>query len=446
MTENVHAGHRKRMLDKFLEFGSDVFATYELLEMLLYAVVKYKDTNPLSKSILKNIGGICEISSTSVEEMMQIKNVGENIAGLLSAVGKFNRAILDASELSSSGIDASDYTKIGEIFAEYFGGEEEHAVALMCIDNKNRVIAIETLYNLDFQSGAVRPQSFIDCALRHKASSVAIAHTHKHSLTMATEGDRATNRLVVECLEAVNISVVEHFIICGKRYTGFMKTPNLVMLSSGQGTRAQTIKSQRECADSFCRALGPLVSLDVERVLSAISLSSGLERLLAKSPADLSCALSVSVKEAVYIKIMLALCMRGVTDNFKGGGRYADEQIAEYLKARFYARENEFVCLLSFDGKGRFIASDNLGGGTVNYSGIVPRMTMEKAILRGAKSIYIAHNHPGGYASPSIEDINAIESLYKLYSATNISFDKSVIVSGRRAAFVSCENLSVIML
>ena len=42
----VHSGHRQRMRDKFIRHGADVFDTHELLEMLLYYVIPYKDTNP----------------------------------------------------------------------------------------------------------------------------------------------------------------------------------------------------------------------------------------------------------------------------------------------------------------------------------------------------------------------------------------------------------------
>ena len=42
----IHEGHRSRMLSKLSLYGQRIFDTYELLEMLLYRVIPYKDTNP----------------------------------------------------------------------------------------------------------------------------------------------------------------------------------------------------------------------------------------------------------------------------------------------------------------------------------------------------------------------------------------------------------------
>ena len=42
--ENIHDGHRCRMKAKLLSHGRSIFDTYELLEMLLYYVIPYKDT------------------------------------------------------------------------------------------------------------------------------------------------------------------------------------------------------------------------------------------------------------------------------------------------------------------------------------------------------------------------------------------------------------------
>ena len=50
--KNLHAGHRDRMKDRYLESGAESFATHELLEMLLYSVIPYKDTNPVAKIFL----------------------------------------------------------------------------------------------------------------------------------------------------------------------------------------------------------------------------------------------------------------------------------------------------------------------------------------------------------------------------------------------------------
>ena len=56
--EKLHVGHRARMRRKFLSYGSRIFDTYELLEMLLYHAIPYKDTNPVAKRLLMEFGSL----------------------------------------------------------------------------------------------------------------------------------------------------------------------------------------------------------------------------------------------------------------------------------------------------------------------------------------------------------------------------------------------------
>ena len=50
--ENLHAGHRERMREKFRTYGRAVMHSHELLEMLLFHVVTYKNTNPIAKRLM----------------------------------------------------------------------------------------------------------------------------------------------------------------------------------------------------------------------------------------------------------------------------------------------------------------------------------------------------------------------------------------------------------
>ena len=58
MTEesSLHTGHRQRMREKLLSYGSDVMQSHELLEMLLYYVIPYKNTNPIAKRLILEFG------------------------------------------------------------------------------------------------------------------------------------------------------------------------------------------------------------------------------------------------------------------------------------------------------------------------------------------------------------------------------------------------------
>ena len=58
MTDNLHSGHRRRMLDKFHKFGVDAFNDHELLEVLLFFAMRQCDTNPLAHRLMKHFGSL----------------------------------------------------------------------------------------------------------------------------------------------------------------------------------------------------------------------------------------------------------------------------------------------------------------------------------------------------------------------------------------------------
>ena len=172
------------------------------------------------------------------------------------------------------------------------------------------------------------------------------------------------------------------------------------------GERAEEL-AERLC--DFYRGLAALVSADPEYIANAMDATEGL---------------------AVLPKLLGCIASRRITDRFKLGVAHTEAEIREYLIGVFIGIPVESVFMLSFDGKGRAIALDFLGDGTVNASDIWPRKMVEKAVRRGAKSVVIAHNHPGGNAKPSAEDHAATNSLASVLATSGIKLSAHYVVSG----------------
>ena len=58
---NVHKGHRDRLRKRFLEEGLDSFAQHEVLEILLYNIIPYKDTNELAHRLIDHYGSLVSL-------------------------------------------------------------------------------------------------------------------------------------------------------------------------------------------------------------------------------------------------------------------------------------------------------------------------------------------------------------------------------------------------
>ena len=216
---NIHDGHRARMRAKLLEHGQRIFDTYELLEMLLYNVVPYKDTNPIAKRLLCAFGGLDGIFKAEKNELMTVSGVGERTADFLILVGGLSH-IIGAEIPPKNPTNFRNYDNVGEFLVQFFSEVGEQCVVAFYLDNDMNLIEMKVMHHLDYESGGVRAKDFIDAAIRNHASVVISAHNHPHGPFYPTQGDRATNRAITEALEMVGLMHVEHYIVCGDSYAG----------------------------------------------------------------------------------------------------------------------------------------------------------------------------------------------------------------------------------
>ncbi len=141
-------------------------------------------------------------------------------------------------------------------------------------------------------------------------------------------------------------------------------------------------------------------------------------------------------RSAVYIKLCAALVSRCGCDRFKFGKKHSEAEIFEYLKYLFFGLADETVYLISFDSLGRTLSCDRVGEGTVNISNVLPRKILDVARKRGAKRVVLAHNHPGGYAKASEDDISATALLSALLMSSGIELSAHYVVAGAECARV----------
>ena len=242
--EKLHAGHRARMRRKFLSYGPRIFDTYELLEMLLYHAIPYRDTNPIAKRLLMEFGSLEGVLTASPEELSRVSGIGERAAELLATVGRAADAL--SLDSSADAVVYNDYDRAGRRMAEYFKDNKKRAVAIMLLDNGMRERATITLYDdVFYGSAAVKAAPFINEAILAGASVVITAHNNPFGPAVATDSDVETNRMIDMALEQVGIAVAEHYVISGDKYLGTRERHRFALSA---GTELDKFRQSRELA------------------------------------------------------------------------------------------------------------------------------------------------------------------------------------------------------
>ena len=220
--ENLHAGHRERMREKFRTYGRAVMHSHELLEMLLFHVVSYRNTNPIARRLMLRFSTLDGVFSATREELMEVEGVGPKIADFLISVGKIN--LFDCKETFGNVSRASfaSYTDVGEYFAEYFKESRDYQVVLLLLNGKMEFLNLVSMGNFDYDSAAVKAEPFISEAVRVNASVAVVAHHHPYGPLFPTPGDKATNDMIFDAFSKSGISLVEHYVVSGGKFVGIM--------------------------------------------------------------------------------------------------------------------------------------------------------------------------------------------------------------------------------
>ena len=104
-------------------------------------------------------------------------------------------------------------------------------------------------------------------------------------------------------------------------------------------------------------------------------------------------------------------------------------RLCEYFEPRFIGRTNEVLYLLLLDSKSKEVFSGIISQGTVKESDVPIRKIIQLAMTYDATAAVIAHNHPGGMALPSLDDIRTTKSVTKALDVVGIELIDHIIVS-----------------
>lgn len=91
------------------------------------------------------------------------------------------------------------------------------------------------------------------------------------------------------------------------------------------------------------------------------------------------------------------------------------------LMPYFRDQRNETVYVLCLDAKCKQLSCLFVGEGSVNSANIPLRRIMEICLNANATSIVLAHNHPGGLAIPSVDDIQTTRRLAQAMATVDIN-------------------------
>jgi DNA repair protein RadC len=160
---------------------------------------------------------------------------------------------------------------------------------------------------------------------------------------------------------------------------------------------------------------------------------SGLRGVSCASIEELSRIKGVGEVKAVQIVAAVELSKRlSVLNNDERPAIHSPQDVSTLLMPELRDLKKEYLKSLLLDSKNRVMKINTVSIGILDSSLVHPREVFKDAIVASAASIIVAHNHPSGDPTPSIEDKRVTQRLYEAGQLLGIDLLDHVVIGDNR--------------
>jgi DNA repair protein RadC len=166
----------ERPRERFMKYGPQSLSNHELIAILLRTGTKEESVLQLSNRLLTQFEGLRLLKSATLQEMTEIKGIGQTKAIQVLAAVELGRRV------SNLAFDERYVIRSPEDGAKYMMNDmrfltQEHFVCLY-LNTKNQVIHKQTIFIGSLNASIVHPREVYREALKRSAASIICLHNH----------------------------------------------------------------------------------------------------------------------------------------------------------------------------------------------------------------------------------------------------------------------------
>ncbi|SCW46233.1 DNA repair protein RadC [Paenibacillus tianmuensis] len=214
-----------RPRERMMLYGAQALSNAELLAILLRTGTYKESAVHVAQRLLIQCGGLRMLTDMSMEQLTEIKGIGEAKALQIQAGIELGRR-LARSTMNETVTIRSPQDVAALLMEDLRYLQKEHFVCLF-LNTKNHVIGQETLSMGSLNASIVHPREVFRAAIKRSSASIVCAHNHPSGDPTPSPEDVEITKRLVQAGEIVGIDVLDHIVIGDKRYVslkelGFM--------------------------------------------------------------------------------------------------------------------------------------------------------------------------------------------------------------------------------
>jgi DNA repair protein RadC len=212
----------ERPREKLLARGAAALADTELLALLLRTGTRGSSVLALAEQVLQASGGFAGLlageagaggvdGAAAMPAWGRVKGLGPaRRAELLAVMEIARRALgqrLKQQPLLPGTREVCDYVALR------FAGLEQEVFAVLFLDPRHRLVAMETLFRGTLTQAAVYPREVVRRAMAHNAHGVVLVHNHPSGVAEPSRADLLLTQAIRNALALVDVKLVDHLVV-----------------------------------------------------------------------------------------------------------------------------------------------------------------------------------------------------------------------------------------
>lgn len=200
----------ERPRERLKKVGAENLKSSELLAILFRTGSRTLGAQDLARKVLAEFGDLRKLAKASIEELCEIKGVGEVKAIEIKAALELGRRLAAFTEAERPVIrNANDVSSL--LMSECKVLDEEHFRVLL-LTTKNQLIRVEEISVGSLDNSVVHPRECFRPAIAASAAAVILIHNHPSGDPKPSKEDVAITRRLVQAGELLGINVLDHVV------------------------------------------------------------------------------------------------------------------------------------------------------------------------------------------------------------------------------------------
>jgi DNA repair protein RadC len=219
---SIHAGHRKRMRERYAKHGLVGFSDHEILELLLFYALPRRNTNEIAHALLNRFGSLREIMRADPIELCKISGVSKQTS-------LFLHLLLDVCTLY--GLQSHDnrpvfhtIDDVAQYVLPFYENKTLETPAVLLLDKKFRPLHLEFMEAGALQNVSVAADVVVRQLFHYNAAYFVLFHNHPASDKTSSEADLLVTRKWQYLFSQIGRPMLDHVLVTEKTFSTLMKS------------------------------------------------------------------------------------------------------------------------------------------------------------------------------------------------------------------------------